>query len=64
MCPFADVPLILTLIPFVVRTPQSEMNGGADSLATQASFAIESPTSETVRTLTVASAPEPSVVVA
>ena len=50
------------LIPFVVRIPQYDSSGGADSLATHWSLATEVPKSSMVATLKDASrVPEPVV---
>ena len=54
------MPLIRTLTPFVVRAQSSI--GGADSLATHWSLAIETPSSVIVRTRIVAPVPVPPVV--
>lgn len=63
-CPFASVPVMRALIPPVVRIPSASVNGGADSFATEASLAIDEPTSTRVVASMVALLPLPSVVVA
>ena len=53
-----------TLIPFVVRIPQSTTRGEAERFAVVCNFAKEAPSSEIVETVIVALTPLPLVVVA
>ena len=62
MCPFASVPLIRALIPFVVSIPHSTVRGAADKLAVVCNLPIEVAfASVIVTTLMVALVPLPVV---